>query len=123
MKKRRGFVLALVTAPDRHCARKLARAALAARLAACVNLVPSIESHYRWRGKIEMSREVLLILKTRVPRLRALESLVLSSHPYDTPEFVVLQVNAGNDRYLQWWSENVSKNKPRKRVAASGLKP
>jgi periplasmic divalent cation tolerance protein len=102
MKRAVKFKLVLVTAPDLKTARKLARAALGKRLIACANLVPKIESHYRWRGKIEHGAEVLLILKTTAGRLAALEKLVLELHPYDTPEFVVLSLNDGNRRYLNW---------------------
>lgn len=102
MKRVTKFKLVLVTAPDLKTARRLARAALAARLIACANLVPNIESHYWWRGKIELGAEVLLILKTTPARLAALEKLVLKLHPYDTPEFVVFSLSGGNRRYLDW---------------------
>ena len=85
----------------------LAKAALEARLIACANLFPRVESHYWWQGKIETSAEVLLILKTKTVRLAALEKLILEKHPYDTPEFVVLHVNGGNNRYLQWLEKSV----------------
>ena len=94
--------LVLSTAPDLKTARKLARAALAARLIACANLVPKIESHYWWQGKMESGAEVLLLLKTQKSKLAALEKLVLAKHPYDTPEFVVVPLAAGNRRYLAW---------------------
>jgi periplasmic divalent cation tolerance protein len=96
------IVLALVTAPDLKTARALARAALRARLAACANLVPKIESHYWWQGKIESGGETLIIFKTVRSRLAALEELILDQHPYDTPEFLVLAVGAGNRKYLDW---------------------
>src|SRR6266481_1083131 len=96
------FAVALVTAPDLKTARKLAKAALKARLIACANLIPRIESHYRWQGKMEMSSEVLLILKTETARLAALEKLLLEEHPYDTPEFLVFHLTHGNRRYLDW---------------------
>ena len=99
--------IVLVTAPDLKTARRLARAALTARLAACVNLVPKLESHYWWRGKLEQSAEVLLILKTTKPHLVALEQLVLAAHPYDTAEFVVLPVDGVTKKYLAWWKESV----------------
>jgi periplasmic divalent cation tolerance protein len=83
-------------------ARQLARLALRKRLVACGNLIPGLESHYWWRGKIESSREVLLLFKTRTTKLRDLEKLVLAEHPYDTPEFVVLNLTAGTERYLTW---------------------
>ena len=102
MKPAAKFAVVLVTAPDLKTARKLARAALQARLAACANLVPKIESHYWWRGKLESGAEVLLVLKTRKSKLAALEKLVLSNHPYDTPEFLVLPLSAGSRKYLDW---------------------
>lgn len=106
MKVAKGFQLILVTAPDLKTARKLARAALTGHLAACANLVPKVESHYWWRGKMECGTEVLLILKTTTARLDALEKLVVKLHPYDTPEFVVVNLSGGNRRYLDWLAAN-----------------
>ena len=97
----------LVTAPDTKTARKLARAALEERLIACANVIPRIESHYRWQGKIERGAEVLLVLKTTSARLAALEKLIVASHPYDTPEFIVLPMRRGNARYLSWVDQSV----------------
>ena len=102
MKTARPFAIVLVTAPDLKTARKLARTALQARLAACVNLVPQIESHYWWRGKLEKSREVLLVFKTRRSGIDTLEALILKNHPYDTPEIVMLSIERGTPRYLTW---------------------
>ena len=99
------FKIVLVTAPDLKTARRLARAALEAQLIACANLLPGIESHYRWKGRVERSIEVLLVLKTAQTRLAALERLVLAKHPYDTPEFVVLNPAGGTKRYLHWWAK------------------
>ena len=101
------FAVAMVTTPDLRTARMLAKAALEAGLIACANLFPRVESHYWWQGKIEASAEVVLILKTKTVRLAALEKLILEKHPYDTPEFVVLPVNGGNNRYLQWLEKSV----------------
>jgi len=106
MKSAANYSIVLVTAPDLKTARALAKAALSARLIACANLVPRIESHYRWRGKIESSLEVLLILKTMNSKLAALEKLVIARHPYDTPEFLVLPLTAGNQKYLKWLAKN-----------------
>jgi periplasmic divalent cation tolerance protein len=99
----------LVTAPDLKTARRLARAALRRRLAACANLIPGLESHYWWRGKMESAREVLLLFKTRGVHVRNLEKLILAEHPYDTPEFVVLQLTAGTARYLAWLKQETEK--------------
>lgn len=100
------FKIVLVTAPDLKTARRLARAALAARLIACANLVPKLESHYRWQGKLARSAEVLLVLKTTPARLVALEKLIVAKHPYDTPEFVVLTLAGGAKKYLAWLAES-----------------
>ena len=105
MKSATKFVIILVTAPDLKTARSLAKAALSVKLIACANLVPKIESHYRWQGKIESGAEVLLILKTQKSKLAALEKLVLTKHPYDTPEFLILPVSAGNKKYLDWLAQ------------------
>jgi uncharacterized protein involved in tolerance to divalent cations len=109
----RKCVLVLVTAPDRKVARRLARAALQAKLIACANLVPALESHYWWRNRLEVSREVLLLMKTLRPRLPALEAMILELHPYDTPEFLVCPISNGARRYLDWVSTNVGGPKPK----------
>lgn len=108
MKSAANYCTVLVTAPDLKTARALARGALSARLIACANLVPKIESHYQWRGKIESSLEVLLVLKTTKSSLAALEKLVLAKHPYDTPEFLVLPLRAGSKKYLDWLASSCS---------------
>jgi periplasmic divalent cation tolerance protein len=104
MKPAAKFSIVLVTAPDLKTARALAKAALSAKLIACANLIPKIESHFWWRGKLESGAEVLLILKTTKSKLPALEKLILSQHPYDTPEFLVLPLRAGSRKYLDWLS-------------------
>jgi periplasmic divalent cation tolerance protein len=101
------YAVVLVTAPDVKMGRKLARAALEARLIACANLIPGIESHYWWRGKIERGAEVLLVMKTATARLAALEKLIVARHPYDTPEFLVLPISRGSKRYLAWVQASV----------------
>ena len=106
MKSAAKSTIVLVTAPDLKTARVLAKTALRAKLIACANLVPKIESHYWWQGKIESGAEVLLILKTQKSKLVALEKLILDKHPYDTPEFLVLPLSAGNKNYLGWLAEN-----------------
>jgi len=106
MKSAAKFAVVLVTAPDMKTARALAGAALQARLLACANLIPKIESHYWWHGKIQSGAEVLLVLKTKKSKLPALEKLILARHPYDTPEFLVLPSAAGSQKYLRWLAEN-----------------
>src|SRR6266496_6684448 len=107
MRPRGEFAVALVTAPDLKTARKLAQAALQARLAACANLIPKIESHYWWQSKLERGSEVLLLFKTTTARLARLEKLILEKNPYETPEFIVLSINRGNEHYLAWLRESI----------------
>jgi periplasmic divalent cation tolerance protein len=77
-------------------------------VAACVNIVPRVESHYWWQGRLESGEELLLILKTTRDRLPELERVVRAHHPYDTPEFVALPIAAGSERYLRWIDDSVS---------------
>ncbi len=107
MKSAARFAVVLVTTPNLRVARKLAGAVLDARLAACANLVPGLESHYVWQGKRERTREVLTVMKTTRKQLAALEALVVELHPYDTPEFLTLTLSQGNARYLKWITESV----------------
>ncbi len=107
MKTATRFVVVLVTAPDLETGRALARTALEARLIACANLVPQIESHYWWQGRIETSAEVLLVLKTTQRHLARLEKLVLAHHPYDTPEMLALPIKSGSGRYLAWLADSL----------------
>lgn len=107
MKTTTRYVIVLVTAPDRKVARRLARVALENRAAACANLVPGIESHYWWKGKMESGKEILVIFKTDKIHLAKLENLVIKNHPYDTPEFIVLQLDGGAKRYLDWITESM----------------
>lgn len=102
MKAAAKFSLVLVTAPDLKTARSLAQSALKKRLIACANLVPKLESHYWWKRKIEHGSEVSMVLKTTDAKLARLEKLIVSEHPYDTPEFLVLPIKRGNEKYLSW---------------------
>jgi periplasmic divalent cation tolerance protein len=111
MKTAASFAIVLVTAPNAKVARRVARAALDSRLAACANLIPAVESHYWWQGKIQRGKEVLIIFKTARRRLPSLEKLVLQEHPYDTPEFLVLTLKAGNERYLGWLADSLKREK------------
>ena len=106
MKPAGKYQLVLATAPDLQTARKLARAALKARLIACANLVPGIESHYWWQGKMERGTETLLILKTTAKHIAKLQKLIIALHPYDTPEFIVISIVAGHRKYLDWLEQS-----------------
>jgi periplasmic divalent cation tolerance protein len=105
--------IVLVTCANQSEARKIARAAVELRLAACVNITTTpVESIYRWKEKVETAREYLLIMKSIEKRLPELQRAVKAIHSYDVPEFIVLPILSGAEEYLDWVSESV---KPTKR--------
>ena len=106
MKSAPDIVIVLVTAPNLPVARKIAKTALKAKLAACANIVPRIESHYWWKGKLEASAEVLIIFKSTKAKLAALESTVVANHPYDTPEVISFPLSSSNAKYLKWLTDS-----------------
>ena len=99
-------VVVLVTAPDLRIARRLADALVGERLAACVTAMPGARSTYRWKGKVERAREVVLMIKTRASLAKRLERRVRELHPYDVPEILALPVASGEARYLRWIGES-----------------
>lgn len=121
MKASRTHCVVWVTVPNRPTARRIAKAVLNERLAACVSIVPGVESHYWWKGAIDTGRELLLVMKTVRRLLPALEQRVLAEHPYETPEFVVAALTHGSARYLEWIDASVappaSTRSPRNRGA------
>src|SRR6202035_4762311 len=96
----------LVTCASIAEARKIGRAVVEKKLAACANIVTGMESIYRWKGKVERAREVLVMMKTSATRLRELEREVKRIHSYDVPEFIALSIAAGSKEYLNWISES-----------------
>ncbi len=98
----------LCTAPDRESALRIARTLVDERLAACVNVVSQVTSVYRWHGKTEESDELLLIIKTAEQvDLEKLKDRLLTLHPYDVPELLLLPVSYGLDKYLDWIARSV----------------
>lgn len=100
------FRVVLITAP-RPKANALAKGLVSARLAACVNVVPGVVSHFRWKGKIQKDAEALLIAKTAASALPALKRWVEKNHPYDVPEVLALPVEDGSAAYLDWLEESL----------------
>jgi periplasmic divalent cation tolerance protein len=97
--------LILVTASSLDEARRIARAVLEQRLAVCVNLLPAIESHYWWRGKLESASESLLIIKSSAEQFDALAALVKEKHSYECPEIVAVSPGEIAPAYRKWWEE------------------
>jgi len=96
------YVVVLMTSPDREEARKIARALLESRLAACVSIWPKGESYFWWEGKIDTEEEFLLIAKTREELLPGLIDTVKNIHSYHVPEIIALPIVGGNRDYLNW---------------------
>lgn len=94
--------IALTTASTREEAERLAHALVERRLAACVNIMSGLTSVYRWQGAIESQSECLLLIKTDVESIPALESALRELHSYEVPEFVVLSIEGGSAAYLDW---------------------
>ncbi len=99
--------LILCTFPDADQARRIGHALVESRLAACVNLIPGVESIYHWQGAVETSVEVLAVFKTTVAAYPALESRLQELHPYEVPEIIALQPEQVAATYARWVSESV----------------
>jgi periplasmic divalent cation tolerance protein len=99
-------VLVMITLPGDTDAPAFARALVEARVAACVSILPPVESVYRWEGAIEHATERQLLIKTTRDRTEALWGRVRELHPYEVPEFLVLPVIDGHDAYLRWITES-----------------
>jgi periplasmic divalent cation tolerance protein len=101
-------IVVLLTAANGEDAAKLAEMLVGSHLAACVQIMPAMESIYRWQGKIERQAEVLLIAKTIRSKFNDLEREVRAVHSYDTPEIIALEVTAGSAPYLEWLGISVA---------------
>ena len=100
------LLLALSTFPEIETARRIAQQLVTENLAACANIVPAVESIYRWQGKIENAQETLVFFKTTAARYTAFQDRLKSLHPYEVPEIICLRIAAGLPEYLRWVSEN-----------------
>ena len=103
-------LVVLCTCPDRVTAERLARAAVSAGLAACVNILPGLTSIYRWQGAIECAEEVLLLAKTTLAVYPQLEALWRAQHPYELPEVLAVPVTIGSEPYVQWLSDALARS-------------
>ncbi len=101
-------VVIFCTCGGKSEALKIGNSLVEAQLAACVNVLPPLRSIYRWQGKVQTAKEVLLIIKTTRERFPAVRDRIAQLHSYDTPEIIALPIDAGADKYLDWLKEQVS---------------
>ena len=95
-------LLVMTNLPDQTSAEALAAALVDGRLAACVNILPRVQSIYRWQGVVESATEIPLFIKSTVTNYPALEAAIRERHPYDLPEIIALPIQAGLPAYLNW---------------------
>ena len=99
-------IVVYITAPTVEDAQSLARSLVKEKLAACVNIIPGIQSIYQWNDAIETDQELLLICKSRTERFDSLKKRVQALHPYDVPEIISIPIQNGSEPYLNWVRDN-----------------
>ena len=100
----------MVTASSVEEARKLTRGILEQRLAACVNILPGVESHYRWKGELKNDAEVVMLIKSSAEEFETLAGYVRKHHSYECPEIVAISPHEISPCYRSWWDEAMMKD-------------
>ena len=100
-------LLVYCTCPDNEVASQLAESLVSKQLAACVNIIPGVQSVYAWQGKIEFDDEALLLIKTTASKYETLQKLIQDEHPYELPEIVAVSITTGLPGYLEWINKSV----------------
>jgi periplasmic divalent cation tolerance protein len=100
------ILLALSTFPDAETARRISNQIVTEKFAACANILPAVESIYRWKEKVETAGEVIVFFKTTPDRQKAFQEKLRSLHPYDVPEIIFMSVTNGLPEYLGWVIDN-----------------
>lgn len=98
-----------VTTPNEESAKKIARAVISNKLAACVNIIPNIQSIYEWEGRINEDLEYLMMIKTTTANVDELTKFVRDNHPYSVAEVISVKIENGNPPYLDWVAKSVKK--------------
>jgi len=102
------IIIVLTHVPDQSCAERIAKALIAAKLAACVNIGNAGQSVYEWQGKVEVQSEIPIQIKTSQKHYTNIEALILEMHPYELPDIIALNVYGGSLPYLQWVNAQLS---------------
>lgn len=106
MRKTVQHILVITTCPGSISAKKIANDLVTEKLAACVNIIPEVQSFFSWVGKVDMANEYMLIIKTTSGNFAALEKYIKKTHPYELPEIIAVPIEAGLTAYLEWISKN-----------------
>ena len=102
-------LLVLTNVPDLECAQLVARTLIESRVAACVNLLPAVQSMYRWQGQIEEATEITLLIKTTSQHYDSVQQAIVKLHPYNVPEIIATPIVAGYTPYLHWIDTETAK--------------
>lgn len=100
------ILLGLSTFPDTETARRISNQLVTEKFAGCANVLPGVESIYRWKGKVETANETLVFFKVSEDRQTAFQEKLRSLHPYEVPEIIFVPVTRGLPEYLRWVAEN-----------------
>lgn len=101
------YQLVLCACPDEETAINIAENIVAQKLAACVNVLPSVYSIYQWQGNVESAKENMILIKTSDKKYAALEKVITSLHPYEVPEIIAIDINSGLPEYLKWIESSI----------------
>lgn len=101
-------LLVMTNLPDLPSAQAMARALVGAKLAACVNILPGVQSVYRWQGELEEASEASLLVKTTQGRYTQVQQAIIAAHPYDVPEVIALPLADGYPPYLHWVAAEIA---------------
>ncbi len=96
------ILLVQTTCPNKESAQILTKKLLEQGLAACVNIIDGVESHYRWKGEYRQGQEALMLIKAPAATYQQLEMVIVAGHPYELPEIIAVPLTAGLPAYLQW---------------------
>lgn len=101
------FSLFYITCPNQELARQISKVLLEERLIACANIIPQMESHYWWQGKLQSSNEAVLVLKSRKSLKAQIQNRIEQIHSYETPCILEIPIQSGNDPYLKWLASSL----------------
>lgn len=104
------MLIVITNVPDMAAGKTIARELVELRLAACVNILPAVESVYRWQGVVEEANEATLLIKTRQEHFADLQAAIRAAHPYEVPEIVAMPIVAGLPEYIDWMVRETTKD-------------